>query len=88
MISQTMADELRVCPDETTDDGLFTFTVVACLGCCSLAPVVMVDDQTYGRMTPQKVRQLVRRYRREAAKASAGREQGKTRRTPEPSIEA
>jgi NADH-quinone oxidoreductase subunit E len=66
MIAQTVADELRVPPDETTDDRLFTFTVVACLGCCSLAPVLMIDEQTYGRMTPQKVRKLLRQYRREA----------------------
>ncbi len=71
MIAQTMADELHVSPDETTDDGLFTFTIVACLGCCSLAPVVMVDEQTYGRMTPQKVRSLIRQYRREAAPPAA-----------------
>ncbi|HYL81449.1 MAG TPA: NAD(P)H-dependent oxidoreductase subunit E, partial [Candidatus Acidoferrum sp.] len=67
MIAQTVADELRVPPDETTDDGIFTFTVVACLGCCSLAPVLMVDDQTYGRMTPQKVRKVLRQYRQRAA---------------------
>ncbi len=71
MVAQTMADELRIPPDETTDDGLFTFTVVACLGCCSLAPVVMIDEQTYGRMTPQKVRKLIRQYRREAAESPA-----------------
>jgi NADH:ubiquinone oxidoreductase subunit E len=67
MIAQTVADELKVPPDETTDDGIFTFTVVACLGCCSLAPVLMVDDQTYGRMTPQKVRKVLRQYRQRAA---------------------
>jgi len=67
MIAQTVADELRIPPDETTNDGLFTFTVVACLGCCSLAPVLMIDEQTFGRMTPQKVRKLLRQYRREAA---------------------
>lgn len=67
-IAQTVADELHTPPDETTDDGLFTFTVVACLGCCSLAPVLMIDEQTYGRMTPQKVRRLLRQYRREAEK--------------------
>ncbi len=71
MIAQTMADELRVPPDETTDDGLFTFTIVACLGCCSLAPVVMIDEQTYGRMTPQKVRRLIHQYRRVAAEPAA-----------------
>jgi NADH-quinone oxidoreductase subunit E len=86
MIAQTVADELRVCPDETTDDGLFTFTVVACLGCCSLAPVLMIDDQTYGRMTPQKVRQLVRKYRREAAKASGTKVHDRTPSSLEPSM--
>ncbi len=68
MVGQALADELRVAPDETTDDGLFTLTVVACLGCCSLAPAMMIDDQTFGRLTPQKVRRLVRQYRRDAAK--------------------
>lgn len=67
-IAQTVEDELDIPPDETTGDGLFTFTVVACLGCCSLAPVLMIDEQTYGRMTPQKVRKLLRQYRRDAAK--------------------
>lgn len=69
-IGQVLADELRVPPDETTDDGLFTFLVVACLGCCSLAPALMIDDQTHGRLTPQKVRRLIRQYRRDAAKAA------------------
>jgi NADH-quinone oxidoreductase subunit E len=76
MMLQTVEDELKVPPDETTEDGLFTFTVVACLGCCSLAPVLMVDDQTYGRMTPQKVRRILRQYRQRAAttpKTTAGR---------------
>jgi len=67
-IGQVLADELQAAPDETTDDGLFTFLVVACLGCCSLAPAMMIDDQTYGRLTPQKLRRLVRQYRRDAAK--------------------
>lgn len=67
MIAQTVADELKIPPDETTEDGIFTFSVVACLGCCSLAPVLMVDDQTYGRMTPQKVRRVLRQYRQRAA---------------------
>lgn len=75
-IGQVVADELRVAPDETTDDALFTYIVVACLGCCSLAPVMMIDDQTHGRLTPQKVRKLIRQYRREAAKA-AGKPPGR-----------
>jgi len=70
MVGQVLGDELGVAPDETTEDGLFTYTVVACLGCCSLAPAMMIDDQTFGRLTPQKMRKLIRQYRREAAKAA------------------
>jgi NADH-quinone oxidoreductase subunit E len=69
-IGQVLADELRVAPDETTDDGLFTYLVVACLGCCSLAPAMMIDDQTFGRLTPQKIRKLIKQYRKDAAKAA------------------
>lgn len=69
MIGQVIADELSVAPDETTDDGLFTYMVVACLGCCSLAPAMMIDDQTYGRLTPQMIRKLIRQRRRDAAKS-------------------
>jgi NADH-quinone oxidoreductase subunit E len=68
MIGQVLADELGVAPDETTEDGLFTFMVVACLGCCSLAPAMMIDDQTFGRLTPQKIRKLIRQYRHDAKK--------------------
>jgi len=71
-VAQSVADELGVAPDDSTADGLFTFTIVACLGCCSLAPVLMIDDQTYGRMTPLKVRRLLRRFRRGAAAPPAG----------------
>ncbi len=69
-IGQALADELHAAPDETTEDGLFTYLVVACLGCCSLAPALMIDDQTHGRMTPQKVRKLIRQVRRDAAKTA------------------
>ena len=39
---------------ETTADGLFTLKNVACLGCCSLSPVMMINDDTYGSLTPEK----------------------------------
>ncbi len=74
-IAQAVSDELGIPPEETTEDGLFTFTVVACLGCCSLAPVMMIDDQTFGRVTPQKVRSLFRKIRREAAKVPSAASQ-------------
>ena len=86
MIAQTVGDELRISPEETTADGLFTFTVVACLGCCSLAPVLMIDDQTYGRMTPQKVRTLLRRYRRESAPTHGHAQEEREFRTVFPAV--
>ncbi len=70
MIGQTIEDELGISPDETSEDGLFTFLVVACLGCCSLAPVVMINDQTYGRLTPEKIKRVLRKYRKEKSKAA------------------
>ncbi len=73
MIGNVIADELGATADETTKDGLFTYMVVACLGCCSLAPAMMVDDQTYGRLTPQKVRRVIKQYRREAEKTPAAK---------------
>ncbi len=52
--------DLRINEEETTEDMKFTLKVVRCLGACSLAPAVMVDDQTYSSMTPDSVRELVK----------------------------
>jgi NADH-quinone oxidoreductase E subunit len=62
-IIRTIENELQITNDETTDDGVFTLQKVACLGCCSLSPVVMINDETYGRLTPKKVQQLLKEYR-------------------------
>ncbi|MBN2432800.1 MAG: NADH-quinone oxidoreductase subunit NuoE [Acidobacteria bacterium] len=61
-------DELGIEVGGTTADGVFTLFTVACLGCCSLAPVMMVDDETHGRLSPATVRKILRGYRRQAAK--------------------
>ncbi len=65
-------DELELDSGDTTKDGLFTLETVACLGCCSLAPVMMINDQTYGRLTPQAVRRILANVRRESQRAAAG----------------
>lgn len=59
MIAQTIKEELGISDGETTDDGLFTLSCVACLGCCSLSPVMMINDETYGSLTPKKVREII-----------------------------
>lgn len=43
----------------TTDDGMFTLEVVACLGACGLAPVVVIDEDVHGNMTPDKMINLI-----------------------------
>ena len=54
---------LQIKDRETTADGLFTLETVACLGCCSLAPVMMIDDKVYGRLNPQRAQRILSRYR-------------------------
>jgi len=54
--------ELGIGKGDSTDDGRFTFETVACLGACGLAPVVMVNEDTYGRLTPQSVGRILARY--------------------------
>ena len=71
-IIETVQDELGVEVGDTTADGFFTLFTVACLGCCSLAPVMMVDEETHGRLTAASVRKILRGYRRRAAASSAG----------------
>jgi NADH-quinone oxidoreductase subunit E len=63
-IIKTIEEELQIDGDETTEDGLFTLQKVACLGCCSLSPVIMINDETYGKLTPNKVTELLKECRR------------------------
>ncbi|MBP6887324.1 MAG: NADH-quinone oxidoreductase subunit NuoE [Oscillospiraceae bacterium] len=62
-IGDALRDELGVELGGTTEDGFYTLSTVACLGCCSLAPVMMIDGEVYGRLTPDKARQIVREFR-------------------------
>ena len=61
-VSEALIDELKTAEGETTADGTFTLTSVACLGCCSLAPVMMIAEDTFGRLTPDAARKVVRKY--------------------------
>ncbi len=59
-IETALCDELGVEMGGTTDDRVFTLTEAACLGCCSLAPVMMIDGQAYGPLTPDRARNVIR----------------------------
>ncbi|MCD6324717.1 NAD(P)H-dependent oxidoreductase subunit E [Candidatus Bathyarchaeota archaeon] len=50
----------------TTEDGLFTVLKVRCLGCCSLAPVMKVNDDIYGKVNFRTIRKIISKYRVEA----------------------
>ena len=58
-IAEAIKEKLDISEGETTKDKLFTFTNVACLGCCSLAPVMMIGDKTYGHLTPKKAKEIL-----------------------------
>lgn len=73
-IETALCEELGIKTGETTEDGLFTLTNVACLGCCSLAPVMMINGQAYGGLTPDKARRIIKDIRAIQQQAALGGE--------------
>lgn len=65
-IESAICEELKIKDGETTEDGLFTLKNVACLGCCSLSPVMMINDETYGSLTPDKAITILNELRAKA----------------------
>ncbi len=70
VIEEAICEHLAIQDGETTEDGIFTLNNVACLGCCSLAPVMMVKsadgDETYGNLTKDSVKQVLDEIRANA----------------------
>lgn len=62
-IAEQLERTLGIKDGETTPDLMFTLQYVACLGCCSLAPVMMVDDEVHGRLTPEKAVSVLEKLR-------------------------
>ena len=65
--AQLVLDELEkvlgVPAGSTTPDGLFTLNATRCLGACGLAPVMMINDDVYGRLTPKDIPGILNKYR-------------------------
>ena len=59
-IENAIYEELKIKDGETTEDDLFTIKNVACLGCCSLSPVMMINGETYGKLTPDKAKKIIK----------------------------
>lgn len=47
---------------DTTDDGKFTLEATRCLGCCGLAPVIMIDGEVYGKLVPNDIPGILNKY--------------------------
>lgn len=58
-VSESIEESLEIKDGQTTADGLFTLESVACLGCCSLAPVMMISGETYGKLTGKSAVKVV-----------------------------
>jgi NADH-quinone oxidoreductase subunit E len=66
-IEQAVKEYLNAGEGEITADGLFTYTNVACLGCCSLSPVMMIGGKTYGKLTKDSAVKILKEIEREEA---------------------
>lgn len=62
-ITDAIQDSLKIKDTETTEDGLFTLESVACLGCCSLAPVMMIGEDTFGKLTGKDAVKIIKEIR-------------------------
>ncbi len=58
-----VSEELKVRVGKTTDDGKFTLQATRCLGACGLAPVMMINDEVYGRLTPDEIPGILDKYK-------------------------
>ena len=62
VILQTIEKELGIKAGHTTEDLRFTLETVACIGACGLAPVMQVNEDTHGRLTPDKLSAILAKY--------------------------
>lgn len=63
-VADKFQEELGIDFGETSGDGMFSLDATRCLGTCGLAPVVMVDDDVHGQVTPEEVTILLDQYRK------------------------
>ena len=63
-ITDVLREDLGILEHQTTNDGLFTLERVACIGCCSLAPAVMINEQVFGSLTPDRILRIIGNYKK------------------------
>jgi NADH-quinone oxidoreductase subunit E len=67
-IGDTVKRILGIEEGDVTDDGLFSWEEVACLGCCSISPAMMINDIAYGNLTQDKIASIIGKIREEESK--------------------
>lgn len=67
-VGDTVKRVLGIEAGDVTEDGLFSWEEVACLGCCSISPAMMINDTAYGKLTPDKVTDIINSIREAEAK--------------------
>jgi NADP-reducing hydrogenase subunit HndA len=64
-IYDRLKQELGLTEDGTTEDGLFSLEACRCIGACGLAPVIMINDDVYGRLVADDIPKIIQKYRDE-----------------------
>ena len=72
MVAEILSLVIGAKEGETSEDGLFTVERVACIGCCSLAPCMMINGEAYGRLTPEAIVKIINEIRKQEAPVTAG----------------
>ena len=67
LVLNWISDELGIEDGETDEEGLFSLETVACLGCCSLAPVISINGKVYGNLDRDKLMNILDEYRKKGA---------------------
>jgi NADH-quinone oxidoreductase subunit E len=67
-IFEVISRELQIQKGETTTDGLFTLEETSCLGVCSVAPAVMINDTVYGHLTGEKIKNIIGQIKKKEGK--------------------
>jgi NADH-quinone oxidoreductase E subunit len=62
-IIETLKEILGIVPGETTEDGLFTLEEVSCLGICGVAPAMIINEEAFGNLTPERVKEIIENLR-------------------------
>ncbi len=70
LVLKAIQDYLGIEVGETTGDGVFTLEVARCIGCCGLAPVMMIDGKVFGPLTPEKIPAILSEYQKGAEKTA------------------